>query len=87
MRQRHACRDAPMVRLVGQVVVPQVGNQRPVDVQAAFLDELHCNEREDGLGHRTGLEGRLGRHGPAAAHIAHAEALRPYDFATLDDRD
>jgi hypothetical protein len=34
MRQRHARRDAPMLRLVGQVVVPEVLDQWSVEVQA-----------------------------------------------------
>jgi hypothetical protein len=87
MRQRHARRDAPVLRLVGQVVAPEVFDQRPVEIKAAFLDELHRDQREHRLRHRAGLEDRFSRDGRAASHVADAETPCPDDIPLLHDRD
>jgi hypothetical protein len=63
----------------GQVFGERVGEQQP-----PFLDQGHCRDADDRLGHRIDAEDRVGRHW-RPARPQRAEALRIGDAAIARD--
>ncbi len=74
MRQHMPGGDAFEIRIITQIRRPAIGDERLVEVETLFIDQLHHGIGEDRFGHRRGFEQCVLAHRVAGEDVFHAEA-------------